>query len=195
LEAVLDQRQKCFAVRLAMQRPATVRPLNSQPVNLRGDIVEALGPQEESIARVQHAAFETNKIVQVRVGLFRDEVEILASTLGIESIFGRNRLKQGGFASAIFSDEESDRWMKFQPFQMPDCRNAKRVFLKTRNIIPFESDRLQECLFDYGRHRMIEPEQKWMLRLQMSKSRHANAAILEHLDEAAAAAAFCFLFY
>jgi len=51
---VLEKRKKRFAVGLAVQRAATVRPFDSKTINFRRYVIEALGSQKESITGMQY---------------------------------------------------------------------------------------------------------------------------------------------
>src|SRR3989442_1631855 len=94
LKSVLEQSEESFPMRLAMERSAAISPFHAQLINLRRHIVEAFRAQEESIAGPQHAAFEANVFMEVRMRVFGGEVKILAPAFGIETIFGGDRLQQ-----------------------------------------------------------------------------------------------------
>src|ERR1043166_1370627 len=130
LKPVLEQREECFAVRLPVQRAAAVSSFDPEPIDFRRHVVEALGSKKKAVAGMQYSALKANKVLKVRMRVFRRKIEILAATLGVESIFRSNCFEQSGFSRAVFSDEEGHSRMKFQPVQMPDCRNAEWVRLK-----------------------------------------------------------------
>ena len=101
------------------------------------------------------AAFEPDKFVQAGVGRVGIEIEVLPAPFGVITEFDGNGLQQGRFAGAVFADEKGDRGVEFQPLQVPDRRNAKRVFLKTRHPIALEPHRVDEPTFDHGPFRFL----------------------------------------
>lgn len=73
MQSVGQQREKCLAVGLVVQRLAAVTDSGTEMFKLRGYIVKALRPEEPAIGEVT-APFEPQKVEEILVGLVRCKV-------------------------------------------------------------------------------------------------------------------------
>jgi uncharacterized protein (DUF362 family) len=121
-----------FAVRLLMVGDVAVgTPCRNQPelLDLGGDIVEALGAEEEPVATAfpPHTAAEPNPLVEVGVRCARREVEVSGPAFGIESVGHRDGFEQSRLAGTVLAHEERRFRMQLEPLRFPDRRYLGRV--------------------------------------------------------------------
>src|SRR5450830_609031 len=68
------------------------------------------------------------------MGCPRTESEIPGSALWIEAKGHRHRFQQSRLSGAVFADDKSHLGMQWQHIQMTNCRQAKRVAIKARDV-------------------------------------------------------------
>src|SRR5213075_437667 len=87
LQPVQQQREKGLAVRLSMEGLLAVTILHAQFLDLRREVVKAFRAQEETVRRMAGAAFQPQKVAQMRVSRERGEVKVFSSSLSIVTQF------------------------------------------------------------------------------------------------------------
>jgi hypothetical protein len=66
----------------------------------------------------------------------------------IKTQFNRHRFKQSGFAGAVFAHKKCHRRMEFEPVQVPDGWNAKRICVEAFDGITFKPDGVKQRTLD-----------------------------------------------
>ncbi len=95
------------------------------------------------------APLQPDEFVQIGMCFTRCEIEILAAAFRIESQLHRDGLKQHGFARTVFADEKGHRWMKFEPMQVLNRRDAERIFAEVRHRFPLQPYGIKEGALDF----------------------------------------------
>jgi hypothetical protein len=115
LEARVCQREKRLAVRLLVQRSATVGSADLELVDRGRDVEEALGPEEEAVAGRADLANKPEMFVQPGDGFPGREVEVVGAALGVEAESDRDGFDQGRLATAVAREygnaERSPTWL------------------------------------------------------------------------------------
>ncbi len=119
-EAVLKQGEEGLAVRLGVQRAASIsaqdpRVFPGQFINIGSEIVECLRSQEKAVGNLWHPG-EADIFLQHRAGSLAPDQVVPAAAFRTKTADTGDRLQQGGFARAIAPDEKGDR---------PRDRNAR----------------------------------------------------------------------
>lgn len=98
-------------------------------VEVGGDVIEALRPQEKAVARAARPFCNGEVFPQRRVGIARRKAEVASAALGVEAAVDRDRLDERRLAGAVLPHEEGHLLLEFQPPEMPHHREGKDVAL------------------------------------------------------------------
>src|SRR6267378_149771 len=117
-------------MRLVVQRLFAIAVFHAKVFNLRRQIVKTFSAQKIVVGGMAKPALQPDKFMQIGMRFAGGEIEVFTAAFGIESEFDGDGFKQGGFARTILANKKGDGGMKLEPFQMPNGRDTKWIFVK-----------------------------------------------------------------
>ena len=139
-EAIRRERKERLAVRLRVQRLTPVDREEVLAVDPRGHVEEALGPQEERIARLVWTECRLQRRGQRVVReLAWPQLGARRAALKVELEHARKRFDNRRLAASVLADEERDRCVETHRRQLADGWDVERVVVGE----PLQGDREQ----------------------------------------------------
>src|SRR3954452_679984 len=132
-EAIEQQREECFAVRLLVQRDAAVSSGDAEAIDLRRYVEERLGAEEVAIRGIARRSSQMKEQREFGLVLAANgfEAEVLRAAFLIESGGDGQRLDDGRFARSVFADEEGDRRPELDPIEAAHGRDVEAVVARS----------------------------------------------------------------
>ena len=137
-----DEAQETLAVGLLMKGPVPVHRTAQLLLvldGLGGDVVETLGPEEETAASSLCCALgDRQRIAQLGVVVVRGEVVVQSSALGIEAVGDRDGLQQRRLPGTVLSDEKGHGLAESELLQQPDRGDPRQVAVRA-HLVPVDA--------------------------------------------------------
>src|SRR6266481_2311685 len=147
-ESVLRQREKRLSVRLLVQGSAAVGGDDRRPprfaieaLDLRRHVEVALRAQEVPCLRSPDATHQSDYRVQLGLRSARREVEVLASTLGVEARRDGDRFRDGRFPASILAYQERHLRMQLERVERADGGDVEGVSVEVLHLLAHEGHR------------------------------------------------------
>jgi hypothetical protein len=148
-EAIFQERDEGLPVGLFVEGFATVsfdegRVVGAQrwdgveAFDFGGDVEVGLGAEKETGAWALLAAGETNVAVELGMRGAGVKVEVARAAFGVEAGGDGEGFEEGGFAAAVFADDESDGAVEWERLERADGREVERVGVEGRDAVAKE---------------------------------------------------------